>query len=207
MRIHCILFSLNLTICRKYRLFPHFGITLSLSVQEIFDPLSVGIVFYTLGIIGDICTIITLCDSTLISLGNNLTAILEDSHMFAKYAYILGDIMKNNTLILIAMCSTLMFRIFSFTTGLEATFYPLDYTINVLIVFLMQRSNVETYNRCCGSKMERRCFAMSFGITSCFCRFQYGNQWTSRAIMDRLDAVREEQSQERAQEFAELEHL
>ncbi len=73
------------------------------------------------------------------------------------------------------MFSTLIFRLLSFVSGLEATLYPLGYTVNILMVFLTFRSNKSTYNRCCSQRiqMERFCFCISFNLSKCCCRYKY----------------------------------
>ena len=145
-----------------------------ISCKELYDTLSVGMVFYTFGILCDVLTILLIIDQFILSMANNLMTILRDWQKFDENVWILVDIKKNVTLCLISMCSTMVFRLLSFLTGLESTLYPLGYTVNILAVYLMLRFNEGSYNRCCGQK-ERWCFDFAFRVSQCCCRYQYSS--------------------------------
>eukprot|EP01084_Bolivina_argentea_P176426 305314_1 len=162
--------------------------------------------FYTFGICCDIMTILYIIDQFIISFSNNLLSILNNNQQSVnKNMFILWDIKKNITLVLISMFSTLIFRLLSFISGLEATLYPLGYTVNILMVFLTFKFNSSTYNRCCSQRiqMERFCFFISFNLSKCCCRYTY-HPYNLKSINEGLHKIDDSKQNEMELQIPEL---
>lgn len=172
--------------------------------KEIFDTQSMGMFFYTFGIVCDLLTIYVIMDEYILLFGNNLLTILKNNETFTKNIFILLNIKKNVTLMMIAMCSTLIFRLLSFVTGLEATLYPFGYTISILMIFLLLRFNGDTYSRCCGNRCEKCCFYFSFKISTCCCRYNYNGAKYDKNISPAMINQKLQQIQDSKQAELEL---